>query len=543
MSHPRRLPALVAGGLAAATAALALVPAAHAEQQLPGAPLSVYVGDRGQLQARIAGSDSGIFFSPRENTGDAGFFLAFPATSAPRQAQLPALSGRSYGFSGTAGPSPSFDPDAGLQEYATRGQDAPTGSGAPGDPRTQVTNYAVPDPTASADPTKDLVAIKQTTTYVDGGFTFDVKWEVTNRTAQPLPFKALNAADFYFEGDDAGTGIFTQGPPRFVGGTNLDTGRSGGFLEAPSPATPWSHYQALAYGSDFGASVWSRVQDAAGSTDASFDDSVLGQPTDNAGATEWDQALDDPLPAGQARTFQVTVRTALPAALAFDKTNVGSPAGVPVAFVVSAKDTSGNAYAGKVLRYAIGPSNPVAGAVGVGADGNAVIVDPGAVAGTDTVIAYLDLNNDGTREPSEPQGSAVATFVDNVPAKCSVGVTGSKLSPGTSGKPLVITVNCDSAARVTTATTLRITRPARRVHGKKRKKKVYTVTLPAAQASVAPGQAVPLDVSLSRSVQRKYPGLKARATVTVTATDAANNVSTFTAARSTTIARPAKKRK
>jgi hypothetical protein len=537
MSHPRRLSALVAGGLVAASTALALAPAAHAEQQLPGTPLNVYVGDKGQLQARIAGQADGIFYSPDSNTGDAGLFLAFPATQAPRQAQLPALSGKVFGFDGTSGNSQGFD------QYATRGQDATTGSGTAADPRKQVTNFAIPDPDAAGDPAKDLVAVRQTTTYVDGGYTFDVTWEITNKTAQPLPFKALNAADFYFEGDDAGTGIFTQGPPRFIGGTNVDTGRSGGFIEAPRPATPWSHYQALAYRDDFGPGVWQRVKDAASTTDGSFDDSVLGESTDNAGATEWDQALDTPLGSGQTTTYAVTVRTALPAALAFDKTNAGSPAGVPIAYVVTAKDTSGQPYAGKVLRYSVGGVNPGAGAVPINPDGTAAIVDPGTNPGTDTIIAFLDLNNNGVREPAEPQGSALGTFVDTVPAKCTVGVTGSKLSPGTNGKPLVITGNCDSVATVVTTTTLRITRPARRVNGRRIKRKVLTARLPVVTQPVSPGQAVPLDVALPRTLQRKYPGLKARASVTVTATDAANNVSTFTAARSTTIAKPAKRKR
>jgi hypothetical protein len=521
---------------AAATAGAAVV------QTIGGTPMAIYVGDQGQLQARVAGDTANIFFASSSQTGDAGFFLAFPETTTP--AQNPALTGKVYGFQGSAGP-------FGLAEYKARSQAAPTGSGAPGDPFTQVTTYAV-NPTGSADPATDLVTVKQTTTYLNGNQTFDVRWDVTNKSATALRYKALAGADYYFEGDDRGTGIFTQGPPRFVGGTNADTGRSGGFVEAGAPFPPWSAYQALPFSSTNGNDVWSRIQAAATATTTTFDNSVVGENVDNAGGVEWDQALAaSPLAPGATASYAFTVRTAAPAALQFDKTNAGSPQGVPVTIVATAKDTAGTAFSGRLLQYTITGANPLTTTAPIDAAGNATITDPGANAGADTIVAFVDLNRNGTREPNEPQASAQATFVDNVPPKCAVTVTGDRPGgSGGAGKPLVITVNCDSPATVTSASSLTITplstnkaSAAKKAKAKKRKPKKVVVKLPATVTSVSPGQAVPVSIKIPAAVAKKYAGALAKASVTVTARDAAGNVATATTTKNVRLAKPKAKAK
>src|SRR5262249_3521048 len=78
--HRRVRVALVAALLASVTGS---GPALADAVALPGSPLAIQVGERGQLQAfRGDRSDDlppGIFFSPFSSSGDAGFFLAFPA--------------------------------------------------------------------------------------------------------------------------------------------------------------------------------------------------------------------------------------------------------------------------------------------------------------------------------------------------------------------------------------------------------------------------------------------------------------------------------
>lgn len=556
---PRAAATLAAVGALVASSAgpAAAYPTDHAFSAIPGSPLTVWIGDVGQLQAKRDTDTANIFFYPSDQIGDAGFFLAFPTvTGSP--VQNTALEGRVFGFMGGAGPY--FDDE---DEYVPVSQTPATGSGTPADPFTQVTTYAIED----GAPATRYALITQTTTYVTGAQTFGVRWDVKNTTASPLRFKAITAADFYFEGSDVGTGIYTQGPPRFIGGTNADTGRSGGFVEIgpPSPSLPWSHYQALAYADPTGNDVWDRLEHAGDAATPSYDDTVVGEPVDNAGAVEWDQYLDPTktLAAGATASFELLVRTALPAALQFDQTNAGAPQGVPITFTVTAKDTADTPFAGKRLVSTIAGVNPGTQSAVIGPDGRATVTDPGVNAGADTVISFIDLNGNGTREANEPQGSALATFVDKTPPTCKVAVFGDRpVGSGGQGKPLSITVNCDSPATVTTASTLTIQpatpkakksasasaakakkKPKKKHKAKPKKPKKVVVTLAPATASVAPGQVLPLAVVVPASVTKKYPGATATATVTVTARDAAGNVASSTATQTVKIAKPKAKKK
>ncbi|HEY4097193.1 MAG TPA: hypothetical protein VGM33_16850 [Baekduia sp.] len=562
---------------AAALLAVAAIPAGAAPDPVAigGSPLTVWVGNQGQLQAKRDTDTSNIFYSPTSQLGDAGFFLAFPdLPDAPAQ-QAP-LAGKVFGFDGSAGPhlANEYTP---LVPPATT-----TGTGSATSPHTLVTPYAVDtdDDANDATPAVRKVLITQTTTYVDGAQVFDVKWDVRNVSGAPLRFKAISAADFYFEGSDKGTGIFTQGPPRFVGGTNADTGRSGGFVEvaAPGGALPWSRYQALQYEIGGTDDVWGRVRSAAASATPSYDDSILGEPVDNAGAVEWDQYLDPTttLADNAVAKFELLVRTALPAALQFDQTNAGAPQGVPITFTVTAKDTADVPFAGKNLVSTITGANAGTQTAVIGPAGTATVVDPGALAGADTVISFVDLNGDGAREPNEPQGSALATFVDHTPPQCAVKVTGDRPGGGGgAGKPLVITVNCDSTATVTTASSLSIqpltpkakpkpkakhktkahksasaakakAKPKHKSKAKPKKPKKpkkVTVRLPGATTLVQPGQALPVNLAIPASVTKKYPGATATATIVVTATDTAGNVATSSATKKVLIAKPKPKKK
>src|SRR5262249_25084056 len=158
---------------------------------------------------------------------------------------------------------------------------------------------------------------------------------VTNISTGMVKFRPIAAADFFFQGDDAGTGIFTQGPPRFVGGTNLDSGSSGGFVEVLTGSPPWSHYEALDY-----PTVWIKAKGAA-NVDAAqgvYNDHIVDTAVDNAGAVEWDQPLTGIGP-GETRSFEVVIRSAVPSALQLSPTNAGSRQGVPVNITATATDS------------------------------------------------------------------------------------------------------------------------------------------------------------------------------------------------------------
>jgi hypothetical protein len=421
----------------------------------------------------------------------------------------------------------------GRPEDLFRGRDGPA-AGVPVravDGDLQVTRYST-GPGA--------LGVTQTTTYVNGSQEFRLRWVVQNNSMGTVTFKALAAADFFFDGSDRGTGIYTAGPPQFIGGTNADTGNSGGFVEVTGTSSPpWSAYEALAFG---GApdQVWGKIEAAAGSASATFSKNVVGEQVDNAGAVEWDNNV---LNNGQTATFELVARTAVPSALQMNPTNAGSPKGVPINFTATAVDSAGSPYAGRTLRYTITGANPGSGAVTLGPNGSAVITDPGTNAGPDTVVAFVDFNNNGTRQDAEPQASALGTFIDSVPPTCTVKVSGDRPGgSGGAGKPLVISVNCNETATVTVATTLQPrtgrTRAATVDKKKKpKKKKKEVIKLKTSTVTVAPGQAVPIKLKLSSAVRKKYAGKTLTATITVTARDASGNVKTTKATRTVRLAK------
>jgi hypothetical protein len=483
--------AALALALAAVTTPAASMAATTA---LGGSPLNVQIGDLGRLQAfrTDRAENNGIFFPSISDSGDAGLFIALPEDS-----------GTVYGFPVTSGLT-------GITSYTPVSQTPVSGSGTAANPLTQVTTYNA----------GSIAGITQTTTYVNGSQEFRVRWEVTNTSAAPLKLKAMGAADFFFEGSDRGTGIFTVGPPRFIGGTNVDSGSSGGFVEV-LPGSEWSSYQALAWG-DGPNELWGKVNASAGSSGATFDGSVVGEPVDNAGAVEWDQYATTGLPAtGPAATavFEVIVRSAVPSALQLNPTAAGSRQGVPVNVTATAIDTNGQPYAGKTLRYTITGANPGSGAVALNAAGAGVITDPGTNAGDDTIIAYVDFNNSEARDTVEPQASALATFVDGVPPTCTIKVRGDRVGGAGSGRPLIVTVNCGEPATVTVSTKLTV--PSRRGTSSRRAR---AIKLRSVTHVVAPGKRFAFKLKLPRKVARKYAGRKLRAVTTVTAKDQAGNV-------------------
>jgi hypothetical protein len=504
--------------LAAALVLALASPAPAATVALGGSPINVLVGERGQLQAfrtdrADPGSPPGIFFPATDELGDAGFFLAFPSgypgDSTPRI----------YGFDGTAGPH-------GLDEYTPVSQGAITGSGTASDPFKQVTAYSV----------GTILSVTQATTYVNGSQEFRIRWEVHNDAPGVVFYKALAAADFFFDGDDAGTGIFTAGPPRFIGGTNLDSGSSGGFVEVPGPGlAPWSAYQALPFG---GApdEVWGKVEGAASSSAATFDNTVVPVPVDNAGGVEWDQDVTGAgLASGATRAFELIVRSAVPSALQLNPTNVGSRQGTPISVTATATDSNGQPYAGKTLRFQLIGPNATTGSLPLDAAGSGVITDPGANAGTDTVVAFIDFNDDGTREPTEPQASALATFVDAVPPTCTIKVSGSVIGGLGAGKPLVINVDCGEGATVTVNTTMQ-TIPGGGGSATTSRKPVR-IKLKPVKKKISPGHPVPFKIKIPPRVAKKYAGQTLKATVRTTARDSSGNQQTVSKAKRVKLAK------
>jgi hypothetical protein len=515
--NPRRIFSILLGACAilAATATVALAdPVA-----IPGNPLTVYVGPQGQMQGFLAGSTDGIYYSPNDTQGDAGFFLGFPSAGNP-----PSVAGNVYGFQGSAGPSS-------LQDYVSTGggQGPVTGSGTAADPFTQVTQYST---TATSG-----VDVTQTTTYVNGAHQYTTKWVVHNGTGSTVMYRALAAADFFFEGDDRGTGVFTLGPPRFIGGTNVDSGQSGGFVETTADGSPaWAHYQELPF-----PDVWDNVVQQA--ADSGFNDTVDPDDVDNAGGVEWDDHLTTALGVGGTATYELISRVTVPAALQLNPTNAGAPQGVPINITATAVDSDGNPYAGQTLHYDTTGVNPGSGSVTLNGAGQGVITDPGTNAGGDTIAAFVDFNHDNTREPAEPQASALATFVDHVAPTCKVTVKGDRPGGGGgAGNALVITVNCNETATLSVSTSLLAPvahhSSASDAKKKKHKKKQRTIKLPKTTATIQPGHSVPVSIKVPKRIARKYAGKKLTAKFVVTVKDGVGNKKTVKKTKKIKIAKP-----
>jgi hypothetical protein len=393
-----------------------------------------------------------------------------------------------------------------------------TGAGTAADPFTQVTSYDVrPGGTPVA-------GIVQTTRYVNGSQEFTISWAVTNVSGGPLAYKALAAADFFFAGSDRGTGIFTAGPPRFVGGTNSDSGSSGGLVEVVGTASPaWSTYQALEFGPG-PEQVWGKIGAAASTTTPTFDGTVVAESVDDAGAVEWDQRLTQPLAGGATAVYSLVARSGVPSALQLNPTNAAARQGEPINITAIALDSNGQPYAGATLRFTILGANAQSGMHTLDASGSAVVVDPAANAGFDTVVIYVDFNGDDAREDVEPQATALTTIVDDVPPTCTLKVSGDRPGGGGAGKPLVITVACDTSVTVTVVTSLT---PGSPTKGKNvpaslaRRRKV--ISLAPVTMTLAPGASTPVDVAIPRKLARKYAGKRLTASVVVTATDDVGN--------------------
>jgi hypothetical protein len=286
--------------------------------------------------------------------------------------------------------------------------------------------------------------------------------------------------------------------------------------------SPWSAYQALPFGSS-SDKVWGKVEEAASSSAATFDDTVIAVPVDNAGGVEWDQdATGAGLDAGATRSFELVIRSAVPSALQLIPTNAGSRQGVPINITATATDSNGQPYAGKRLRFEIIGPNAGVGSVSLDATGSGVITDPGAKAGTDTVAAFVDFNDDGVREPVEPQASALATFIDKVPPTCSIKVSGSLIGGAGAGNPLVVTINCGEGATVIVNTALQ-PQPGGGGASASKAKKAKKLHLKPVRKKVTPGRPVPFKIEIPRKIARKYAGQRLKATVKVTARDQAGN--------------------
>jgi hypothetical protein len=381
----------VAAGLPAA--GWALDPSDTTASTIPGSPLTVYVGPRGQCQSSylVNGKANGNFFPGGDPyvfspVGDCGFFLAFPTGSG----QPTSLVNKTFGFKGHAG----LDPEA-EEVYTPVTQSLVSGDGSATSPFTQTTVFKVVDSASKED-----ALITETTTYVNGAPQFSSRYTVKNTSGSTLYFRAMYAGDLFVNGADEGIGVFLGGPPPFIGGQNTASGVLGGLQEEPLPALQWSAYEELNY-----PDVWSRVLGTVEEATA-FKDGIEANNVDNAVGVEWDQFRTTGLASGKEATFSIVNRTQVPSGLGVSPATQAHTVGQTATVTVTALDTAGAPYANRPLVYSIAGANPKTGSVTTNSAGQAAISYVGTAAGIDTMQLFLDLAGTGAQTAQDPAATA-----------------------------------------------------------------------------------------------------------------------------------------
>jgi hypothetical protein len=354
-------------GVIACGCALAIWAAPAQAVVIPGAPLTILAGDNGRMQVQLDGSSAGELSPPAITPANAGVNLAVTGTGAsPGPFTV-------FGFLGSP--------------FVVASGPTLTGDGSAANPFVLNTTYQADTPNQNR---RTFLAEKLT--YVNG--TTDVRGDYSVLNFADGSTVVLNARVFAggnlnVAGDETGAGFLELGPPRALGAVNQAAGGSMRLVEQ----SPWSHYQ------EGGASG---VLAAIANTDPAapgLGDTIDPNVVDDGAAVQWDfPALANLAPQTVSVVWRFKRFVPLQLAAASSTRATGQLATVNVSAV-----SDGLPAVGAAVRYAINGANPGSGAVTTGADGTAAITWAGANVGTDTLVAYTDVNGNGVRDGGEPQ--------------------------------------------------------------------------------------------------------------------------------------------
>ncbi len=262
----------------------------------PARPLSIFIGDTGSLQAKRGApfetAVSGMFFG--SNSAPAANFWHLRVKGAPAD-------NVTFGPRDTAVATISNGPVTGEWTVASPA-------------RVETVTRAG----------ENLLEVKQTVLYVAPELRYRVSWDVRNISAQPVAFVFGTSADLFIE-SDAGSGILSAGPPRFIGGSNRTSGTVGGVEEvlssqlpgeaAATPVAPWASYEE---GDPF--PVTRRLSGA----DA-FLNTINPAFMDNAVGVSFNDRVAAPLAAGQTARYEVVWYLSRPGTVARPEETVDAP--------------------------------------------------------------------------------------------------------------------------------------------------------------------------------------------------------------------------
>ena len=131
-----------------------------------------------------------------------------------------------------------------------------------------------------------------------------------------------------------------------------------------------------------------------------------------------EQERNRPLPPAPPAGLTLAPATALPRV------------GVQHCLTATVVDASGRRVPSVLVRFAVAGANTRTGSVVTNASGEAQFCYVGTSPGNDTVTAFADTNNNGTREASEPQATAAVTYQPAAPG----GPTSLTLGPASAAK-------------------------------------------------------------------------------------------------------------
>jgi hypothetical protein len=87
-----------------------------------------------------------------------------------------------------------------------------------------------------------------------------------------------------------------------------------------------------------------------------------------------------------------------------------SPVGSTPLFHATVRDAAGAPLPGAVVRFVVTGANARSGTATTNSSGVATFQYTGSAAGTDTIVAFADINNNATREANEPMAQATHSF-------------------------------------------------------------------------------------------------------------------------------------
>ena len=113
-----------------------------------------------------------------------------------------------------------------------------------------------------------------------------------------------------------------------------------------------------------------------------------------------------------SNSVTVTWNASMTASVTLSPTGASAPINTSKTFTATLKDDTGAAIVGATIRFSVTGANPVSGTNRTtAADGTATFSYTGTVAGSDTVSAFYDEDNDSIQEGDEPGASTSMTWI------------------------------------------------------------------------------------------------------------------------------------